>query len=363
MPRNGKRITIERGIYRDGSCGPYEVRITIGGSAYVERLPSDSTIEELRAARGRLENEGNQSTPRAARGTLRAAVPSYLRLIAHLASKDDNEDHLIAWCADIGEKPRHRLTAHDVLETRNTWLAEGLSPKTINNRVGTLRTLYHRLDGKRAPTPCDDVDPLPVQRHPIRRVSNDLILAVDLKLQEHEQDGKHSTLKNGKTRARFRVLMSHGRRQQEIMRTQKGDVNLKARVWVPRDAKNGYTAGLYLNDDQLAAWTFFDQVDAYGAFNLGSFSRTLRSAGWPADIPVYQGRHTMGITLSESGVDLADVGALLGHKPGSRATRTHYVPILNSRLQRAAEAVDGRFSRWSVGPTLPPDRKRQRNKP
>jgi integrase len=149
-------------------------------------------------------------------------------------------------------------------------------------------------------------------------VSNALILAVDLKLQEHEQDGKHGTLKDGKTRARFRVLMSHGRRHREIMRTQKGDVNLEARVWVPRDAKGGFTPGLYLNDDQLAAWTFFDAVDAYGDFNLGSFSRTLRSAGWPTDIPVYQGRHTFGITVSEAGVDLADVGTLLGHRPGSR---------------------------------------------
>ncbi len=40
------------------------------------------------------------------------------------------------------------------------------------------------------------------------------------------------------------------------------DVNLEARVWVPRDAKGGYSPGVYLNDDMLAAWTLFIEARA-----------------------------------------------------------------------------------------------------
>jgi site-specific recombinase XerD len=360
VPRIGKRITVTRGVYRDS--GGHEVRVVIAGITYSERLPLDSTLTELKQKRAALEAQGRTATPKAARGTLQAAVPTYLQLVAHLASADDLEDHLRAWCDRLGDVQRHRLTDRDVSAARAAWLAEGLSPKTINNRVGTLRNLYRRLDGKRAATPCDDLAPLAVPRRPIQRVSDALILAVDLKLQEHEQDGRHSVLKNGHTRARYRVLMSMGRRPCEVMRTQPADLNLTARVWVPRDAKGGYTPGLYLNDDQLAAWTLFDAVNAYGPFNLGSFVRTIRAAGWPADVKVYQARHTYGIAMSEAGIDLSDVGTALGHRPGSRVTRSNYVPILNSRLQRAAEAVDGRFGGFSVVPESVPSRKRKRTR-
>lgn len=360
MPRKGKRLTIERAIYRDGPDGPYEVRVMIGGFEYRDRMPADATLPELRSKRAALESVGHTDTPRAAHGTVAKGVPSYLRLKAHLATVDDLADDLRAWCQRVGHLQRHRLTARDVLAARAAWLADGLSPKTINDRVGTLRNYLRVLDGKQTMTLFDEIDPLPVVRTPIRRVSTQTILDVDHNLQMHEQDGKHSVLKNQKTRARFRVLVSTGRRPIEIMRAEPGDVDLSARVWVPRDAKGGYTPGLYLNDDALAAWQLFVQADAWGPFNLGSFVRTLRSAGWPADLKVYQARHTIGMSLSEAGVDLDDVGPLLGHKAGSRMTRQHYVPVLNSRIQRAAEAINGRFLGWIVGPTLPPDRKRKK---
>jgi integrase len=360
MPRTGKRITVTRGVYRDS--GGHEVRVVIAGITYSERLPLDSTLTELKQKRAALEAQGRTATPKTARGTLQASVPLYLRLVAHLASVDDLEDHLRAWCDRLGDVQRHRITDRDVSAARSAWLADGLSPKTVNNRVGTLRNLYRRLDGKRATTPCDDLSPLAVPRSPIQRVSDAVILAVDLKLQEHEQDGRHSVLKNGKTRARFRVLVSMGRRHCEIKRAQPSDVNFLARVWIPRDAKGGYTPGLYLNDDQLAAWRFFAEVNAWGDFNTGSFTRTLRQAGWPDGVTVYQARHTYGIAMSEAGIDLSDVGTALGHRPGSRVTRSNYVPILNSRLQRAAEAVDGRFAGFSVVPVAAPSRTRTGNK-
>lgn len=350
MPRTGTRTTISRGIYLDS--GGFEVRVVVGGVAYRQRMPLDSTLDELKATRAALENTGRTETPRAARGTLRAAVPGYLRLCAHLASVDDLADHLNAWCArGLGDVQRHRITVQDVLRARNAWLEAGLSPKTINNRVGTLRNLYRRLDGKRAPTPCDDVDPLPVPKTPIRRVSTETILAVDAQLQAHEAKG---FLRDAKTRARFRVFVSTGKRPCEIMRAQPGDVNLEARVWVPRDAKGGFCPGVYLNDDQKAAWELFIQADAWGPYNHGNFGRVLRSAGWPQDVPPYQARHTHWITASELGIDLADIAAGAGHTD-PRMTRRKYVPVLNSRLQAMSERMDGRFQGWPAGTFVVPE--------
>jgi integrase len=353
MPRSGKRKTIERGIYRDGPKGGYEVRVVIGGFPYTDRLPPDATIEELRRLRSRLEAQGRTETPRAERGTLRAAVSAYLKLVKHLATWDDREDHLRRWCELYGDVQRHRITSADVLKARVIWIQRGLAPKTINHYVGTLRNLYHRLDGKRMPTPCDEVDPLPVPKTPIYRIAEEDIIKVDQELQKREQSG---FLRDAKQRARFRVLVSTGKRPCEVMRALPGDVSLESRVWVPRDAKGGFCPGLYLNDDMLAAWVLFAEADAWGPYNHGAFARTVRAAGWPEDVPVYQARHNTWIAASERGADLADISAGAGHR-NLETTRQRYVPILNSRMQKLGETLEGRFRGWPVVLTSVPGRK------
>jgi integrase len=357
MPRKGKRFTVSRGIYRDSSG--YEVRVVVGGTPYSCRMPKDSTLEELKKKRAALENTGRTETPRAERGTLRADAPRYLALIKHLESWKDREAHLAAWIALYGDVYRHRITHSDVLAARVAWLSQKkpLAPKTINHRVATLRHLYRTLDGKRAPSPCDDVTPLEVPKTPIQRVTNELILRVDANLQAMEQK-RTGPPWNGKTRARFRVFVSTGKRPCEIMRAQPGDVNLEARVWVPRDAKGGFCAGVYLNDDQKAAWELFIAEDAWGRYNTGNFARTIRSAGWPEKVRPYQARHTTWITASELGIDLQDIADGAGHRD-TRQTRKAYVPVLNSRLQAMSERLDGRFHGWNVPEKSAPDDKPQ----
>jgi integrase len=358
VPRKVKRQRITKVVYRDS--GGFEVRVVVGGHTYSARLPLDSTLQQLKARRAELENLGLTTTPRAERRTLRADVPRYLRMVAHLASARDLKAHLDAWIDRLGDTYRHLITAEDVLMARNAWLAAGRSPKTINNRVGTLRNLYRRLDGRTAITPCDEVDPLPVPRTPIQRVTDALIRTVDANLQARERDPTKS-FDGAKTRARFRVFVSTGKRPIEIMRAQPGDVDLAARVWVPRDAKGGFTPGVYLNDDMLAAWRLFIEANAWGRYNHGNFGRVIRSAGWPKDVKPYQARHSTWIAASERGVDLADISTGAGHTD-IRTTRRSYVPVLNSRLQRLSEAMEGRFGGFSLVPTSAPDDKGNNDK-
>lgn len=344
MPRKGKRRTIARGIYHDS--GGYEIRVVVGGTPYSARLPTDATLNELKRKRTQLETRGRTETPRLERGTLASDAIRYINMVKHLESWKDREAHLRAWTILYGDVRRHRLSSADVLHARIGWLAKKLAPKTINHRVDTLRNLYRRLDGKHAWTPCDDIEPLHVPKTPIQRISNDLILTVDRNLQLMEADPSAPPW-NGKTRARFRVYVSTGKRPCEIMRAQPGDVNLEARVWVPRDAKGGFCPGVYLNDDMLQAWKLFIAEQAWGRYSTGAFAVTLRSAGWPKGVRPYQVRHNTWITASERGVDLADIAVGAGHKD-PRMTRRAYVPVLNSRLQRLGEAIDGRFSGFPV---------------
>jgi integrase len=352
MPRKGNRITIARGIYRDGVDGPYEIRVTVGGEPYHARMPADSTINELKTKHAQLEATGRTETPRCARGTLAADAPRYIRLIKHLESWKDREAHLKAWIARYGSIARHRISSADVLAARVAWLSQKKppAPKTINHRVDTLRNMYRVLDGKRAPTPCDEIAPLPVQKTPIHRLSSDLLLAVDQQLQTMEAKRIGRPM-SAKTRARFRVFVSTGKRPCEIMRAKPGDVDVEARVWVPRDAKGGFCPGVYLNDDQRAAWQLFIETNAWGKYSTGAFARTLRAAGWPDGVRPYQARHNTWIAASERGIDLEDIAVGAGHRD-PRMTRRVYVPVLNSRLQRLGEALEGRFKGWPVVPDL-----------
>src|SRR3954454_11308286 len=103
MPRTGKRITITRGIYRDGPNGPYEIRVTVGGESFLARMPADSTPDELKARRVALELQGRtEAAPARKRGTLAADAPRYINLMKHLESWKDREAHLKAWVARHG---------------------------------------------------------------------------------------------------------------------------------------------------------------------------------------------------------------------------------------------------------------------
>lgn len=84
-----------------------------------------------------------QETHRAAHGTFARDVKRYLTLVKHLVSWKSRKCELAAWTARYGDRPRGRVTKQDVLDARTRWLDAGYTPKTINNRAGALRHLYH----------------------------------------------------------------------------------------------------------------------------------------------------------------------------------------------------------------------------
>ena len=71
---------------------------------------------------------------------------------------------------------------------------------------------------------------------------------------------------------------------------------------------------LYLNDDMLAAWKLIIAEGAWGYFNTSSLAETLRHAGWPGDIRVYNARHTTWITAVERNAEMADVQTRSGKR-------------------------------------------------
>lgn len=291
-------------------------------------------------------------------GTLKADAFRYYPLIRSLADWVTRRSEIRAWLPALGDRYRSDLTREDILRVRGAWKAAGVAHRTINNRVSALKDLYKKLDGDDAPTPCDHVTMLPPPRTPMQRISPETINTVLANLltrataTEKGRPCKHAL----QDRARLMVLASTGKRPCEVERALPMDVNLEQRVWNVRDAKGGWSEGVYLNAEMLLAWETFFAVKAFGEFPP-HFARRLREAGWPAGVRVYNTRHTTWITASERGADLSDVQAGAGHR-NIRTTREHYVPVLNSRMQRLSELLDNRFG-WqgAAGSPEKPDAK------
>lgn len=342
MPR-GPRRRLRKHIYKDaiGLC----FKLTVRGHTRERRFPFGTPLDEIQ---GKLADERQIlefDTPATVRGTIGADAERYFLAVQDLASFIARRAEIRAWVTALGARTRRSaVTAALVRRVRGEWLAAGVAPKTVNNRVFSLQHLYRTLDGKRYSTPCDEVEPLPVHKRPAVRIPDELIRAIEANMRTREASG---ILRDAKTRARFMVFASTGHRPSEIGRAEEGDLDLERRVWIPRDGKGGYCPGVYLNDDMRAAWQLFVACDAWGAFDSGSFAERIRAAGLPDHLTPYQLRHTVGIALSEAGVDMKDISDHLGHKR-TETTRRHYVPVLASRLQRASEALDGRKLGWSA---------------
>jgi site-specific recombinase XerD len=354
MGRRGTSTRIEDGIYRDP--GGYRVVGFFGETRREERWPLGTDISTLRDVRGRLRAELSKGAPPPhAKGTLVGDVDRYVTQITYLASWRERRAELKAWVALFGPLQRRSLTAEHVRIAMSRWRQDGRAPKTIVNRVRSLQTLYRALDGRRAVTPCDDVTLPAVPRTVPQAIDPAMVVDVAAQLLEREQAG---LIRSAKTRARFMVLASTGKRPSEVMRAEPGDVDLQQRVWRVRDGKGGWSAGLWLNDDMLAAWTLFAAVRAWGGFDVSAFDRTLRAAGWPENVRPYNLRHAFGIALSEQGEDLADIQAMMGHKRIA-TTRLHYVPVLGGRLREASARLSGRLQ-WPAEVSAPAEKGKKR---
>ena len=380
MPRKGKRQRLEDGISRDDTGYSVRVKVTQAGTPYSRerRFPPVVDLPYLRGQRALLEAElrgelqdRDPVDAHATRGTFAGDAKRYLRRMkAKLDPKTyrSRASELERWVEVFGHRPRHTLRAADVERafaqwqtapehprrarqdarghriTPRPWVAP--SPKTIQNRVRTLTHLYRTLDGRRARTPADDVSLTTPPKSRPRAVPMAIIRTVIARLIKQERNGR---LRHAKTRARFLVMVTTGQRPGQIARTTPADVDLDQRMWWVPSAKGGEPVPLPLNEDMRVAWQLFKAAKAWGAWDSRSFARTLRTSGWPATVRPYQARHSVGIALSEAGVDLGDVQSFLGHSQ-LQTTRSFYVPGLLSRLKAASDRLNKRVNlspRWA----------------
>lgn len=332
----------------DLPTGVYKVRngyrciVAIAAGRKEKRFPRGTPIREMTRWRNVMRVKLETRYPHKAagavqRGTFAADVARYLSTLA-IASWASSRSNLRAWCKRHGPLRRSRLTTEHVQKTIKAWTDAGVAPKTIGNRLKTLTALYHALDGPEAWTPADHVPRPRVAKRRPRRVPVETLRAVEQQLRAGDP----------KTHARYMVLTATGARPVHLKRAEPADVNLEQRYWNIAAAKDGEPIELWLNADMVSAWEAFIAADAWGTFNATNYAKAVRAAGWPADIPPYNTKHTFGQTLADLGISRETIADWYGHT--NPETTKIYTGSAN--LRRVSEAIEGRLG-W--GP-LPNDR-------
>lgn len=337
-----KRTRLAPGIYRDayGLSVIYQTTKEGARQPCETRFPVDTPLDRLITWRETQIKHAAVFSPRPARNGLARDVVRYLRRLKGLPGYKSEKSHLAAWLRALGPTMRRSLKRERCELVIATWRQQGYSARTIRHRCRVLRSVFHAIDGRRAPTPLDEItQPKKPKPRPVA-VADDAIAGVALELRKREIAG---TLRDAKTRARFLVLATHAQRPAEVKRTQAEDVDVERRIWAVRGVKGGYNVIVPLNEEQLAAWRLFIAAAAWGEYDSRSFSKTLKRCGWPKHIRPYNLRHSTGAALSARGVDLGDIQALFGHT-SPETTRAFYVPGQLERLTSANRKLQGRFT-------------------
>jgi integrase len=356
MGRQGARRKIARCIYEDD--GGVSIVVQVRDRRCEKRFPLGTDLEILLKNRDQLRADLRDVEPAIVRGTLAADAKRYLRLIAGRPGFKADRSHLRAWLDRLASKPRGRITGEDVGAALGAWRTHGLhvggrgartrtatkapaSEKTLKERWRVLRHLYKRLDGPKAPTPCDDVarpkpaaaTPVGVHASIVQRVADAFLArAAGTKAKSPERQDY----------ARYLMVTTTAQRPAQLQRAIAEDFHLGEQFWIVRGAKGGPTHAIHLNKDMRAAVKRFLSSGAIGWYETQQLLDLARELGWPPRIPLYNARHSVAIDAIAAGADLGDLQALLGHA-SIETTRRFYAGIIRLRQRNVGKRLEGRL--------------------
>jgi integrase len=318
--------------------------VKVGSKQKQRTFPAGTSQKKIQdwIDEARVALRAGRTTPVASSDTLKDDARRYLgRMKATLAKASYNSRvcEIEAWLPALGHLPRYgegSLTRDHFIDVRNGWRTppDGTppkAPKTCNHRLRAMKHLYRELDGtgRHGATPMDTI---PKLKEP---PSNPQF--VDVKVIKRVA----SRIADVKTRARFMVLASTGQRPAQLMRALPTDIDLRRGVWMVRAAKGGNLIPLILTDDMKAAFRIFITVNAWGHFDTSDHAKRLYAAGWPRDVRPYNAKHTVAITLANTGAEWEDLKDFFGHTD-IKTTRIYTGQVLN-RLRKTSARLAGRI--------------------
>jgi len=245
--------------------------------------------------------------------------------------------------SDLGMPFIHReLSGHEGgTEAMTVLLAQGLTPKTINCRLDSVRgffTYWSQEEGTLRPNPVKKGSVLRLAR-PLPRY-----------LKDEEVARLFSRVKNGRDRAIFRLMLRCGLRVEEVAHLRLQDLDLAQRRILVCRGKGNKDRVVYISHDAERALR--DYLDSRSSSKVQQIFLVRKGTcrGMPLSVRGIQKRmeyyarqaglqischhlrHTMATQLLNADADLVTIQDLLGHT--RIKTTQKYAKISNLKVQR-----------------------------
>ncbi len=245
--------------------------------------------------------------------------------------------HFLVW-VDV---PMEQVTNRKVMAYIDCLLDRGLSPKTINCHLGSVRGFYDYLRHEEVLEIAN-----PVKRGYLLRLPKPL----PRHLRDEDVLRLFEVIKNKRDRAMFLVMVRCGLRVEEVAGLALGDIDLRrARiivqkgkgskgrvVYVSNDAHQALVAYLKARPTSRARKLFLIEKGTMRAqpISVRGIQKRMESYARQAGLKVscHDLRHTMATQLLNADAELVTIQDLLGH---SRITTTQrYCRVSNLKVQR-----------------------------
>lgn len=246
-------------------------------------------------------------------------------------------EHFVGWL----DVPVEQVTPKKVQAYIDHLLAKGLSAKTINCHLDSIRRFYDWLDDE------DLIEiPNPVKRGYVLRLPR----LLPRHLKDHEVQRLFEVIQGPRDRAIFMVMLRCGLRVAEVKDLTLGDLDLRRSkilvqngkgrkgrvVYLSQDAQQALVAYLKVRPSTKISKVFLAEKSPFRGqpISVRGIQKRLESYAQRARLNVscHQLRHTMATQLLNADAELVTIQDLLGH---SKITTTQrYCSVSNLKVQR-----------------------------
>lgn len=321
--------------------GGWQAFIVVDGQFRSMQFPLETPIAEMRAWR---DAQTNTCLPPAS-GSFAADVARYLARpeIAAMPSVKQRAAHLDLWLTALGrDRTRASITQTEVETVLQRWLAAGLAAPTVYHRRTALSSCCATLGG---PNPVTGTTRPDHYRPVDRSIPYDTIDKILAEMPTEKWIGRGITAPS-LSRLRAAVIAYTGIPPAELMKLKPHHFDRdQAILHTPwREKGAGTPAHIReLTPNGVKAFIALDAAHGWGPFAeerlATSFKRAARRVcGAATRIRLYDLRHSFGAELYRTTRDLATVGRMLGHVPGSIVTH-RYAMGAHADVDRAAAAA------------------------
>jgi site-specific recombinase XerD len=244
--------------------------------------------------------------------------------------------HYVLWL----DVPIEEVTHKKILVYVDGLLDRGLSPKTINCHLGTMRGFYDYLYQEEGIGITN-----PVKKRYCLRLPRPL----PRYLKDEEIDGLFDAIESLRDRAIFRVMLRCGLRVEEVAKLTLGAIELKGRRIDVQNGKGGKDRVVYISDDAYGALVAYLRVRpksrSKGVFvvekgpyrgkpiSVRGIQKRMEYYARKSKLKVscHRLRHTMATQMLNAGSDLVTIQDLLGHR--WITTTQRYSKVSNLKVQ------------------------------